>query len=130
MAGTGLLRVSADAWIYAQQAPSSTAARRNAKSALEQARWPDGFLCPSCEGKDYGLIHGRRHKRYQCRSCCHQDTLTAGTILEATKLPLNTWFLAFYLVGQAKTGISSLALMRRADSKSVTSFLVGAVSMS
>ena len=34
--------------------------------------------------KDYGLIHGRRHKRYQCRSCRHQATLTAGTILEAT----------------------------------------------
>ncbi len=32
--------------------------------------------------------------------------------MEATKLPLTTWFLAFYLLGQAKTGISSLALMR------------------
>jgi hypothetical protein len=34
--------------------------------------------------KDYGLIDGRRHKRYQCRSCRHQATLTAGTIMEAT----------------------------------------------
>jgi transposase-like protein len=51
---------------------------------LEQSRWPDGFRCPRCEGKDYGLIDGRRHKRYQCRSCRHQATLTAGTILEAT----------------------------------------------
>ena len=33
--------------------------------------------------------------------------------MEATKLPLTTWFLAFYLIGQAKTGISSLALMRQ-----------------
>ncbi len=82
------------------------------EAALEQARWPDGFRCPRCEGKEYGLIGGRRHKRYQCRSCRHQATLTAGTIMEATKLPLTTWFLAFYLVGQAKTGISSLAMMR------------------
>jgi len=73
----------------------------NCEAALEQARWPDGFRCPRCECKEYGLIHGRRHKRYQCRSCRHQATLTAGTILEATKLPLTTWFLAFYLVGQA-----------------------------
>jgi transposase-like protein len=57
-------------------------------------------------------VHGRRHKRYLCRSCRHQATLTAGTIMEATKLPLTIWFLAFYLVGQAKTGISSMALMR------------------
>ena len=33
--------------------------------------------------------------------------------MEATKLPLTTWFLAFYLIGQAKTVISSLALMRQ-----------------
>jgi hypothetical protein len=32
--------------------------------------------------------------------------------MEATKLLLTIWFLAFYLVGQARTGISSLALMR------------------
>ena len=27
-------------------------------------------------------------------------------------MPLTTWFLAFYLIGQAKTGISSLELSR------------------
>jgi hypothetical protein len=35
------------------------------EAALEQARWPDGFRCPRCEGNGYGLIHGRRHKRYR-----------------------------------------------------------------
>jgi hypothetical protein len=43
------------------------------------------------------LIHGRRHKRYQCRTYRHKAILTAGITLEATKLPLTTWFLAFYL---------------------------------
>ena len=33
-------------------------------------------------------------------------------IMQATKLPLTTWFLGFYLIGQAKTGISSLELSR------------------
>jgi transposase-like protein len=80
--------------------------------ALEKARWPDGFRCPRCNGEQHGLVYGRRLKRYQCRSCGHQATLTAGTIMQATKLPLTTWFLAFYLIGQAKTGISSLELSR------------------
>ena len=96
----------------------------NCEAALEQARWPEGFRCPRCECKEHGLIHGRRHKRYQCRSCRHQATLTAGTILEATKLPLTTWFLAFYLVGQAKTGISSLALRRHLGVNYRTAWLV------
>jgi transposase-like protein len=92
--------------------------------ALEKARWPDGFRCPRCDAQKYGLIHGRRHKRYQCRGCRHQATLTAGTIMEATKLPLTSWFLAFYLVGQAKTGISSLALMRHLGVNYRTAWLV------
>jgi transposase-like protein len=82
------------------------------EAALEKARWPDGFRCPRCGGHEHGLVYGRRLKRYQCRSCGHQATLTAGTIMQATKLPLTIWFLAFYLIGQAKTGISSLELSR------------------
>jgi transposase-like protein len=82
------------------------------EAALEKARWPDGYQCPRCQGHEHGLVYGRRLKRYQCRVCSHQGTLTAGTIMQATKLPLTTWFLAFYLIGQAKTGISSLELSR------------------
>ena len=82
------------------------------EAALEQARWPDGFHCPRCNGQSHGLVHGRRLKRYQCRTCGYQATVTAGTIMQATKLPLTKWFLAFYLIGQAKTGISSLELSR------------------
>jgi transposase-like protein len=82
------------------------------EAALEKARWPDGLRCPRCNGHEHGLVYGRRLKRYQCRNCGHQATLTAGTIMQATKLPLTTWFLAFYLIGQAKTGISSLELSR------------------
>jgi hypothetical protein len=71
------------------------------EAALEKARWPDGFRCPCCNGHEHGLDYGRRLKRYQCRNCGHQATLTAGTIMQATKLPLTTWFLAFSLIGQA-----------------------------
>jgi hypothetical protein len=78
------------------------------EAALEKARWPDGFRCSRCDGHEHGLVYGRRLKRYQCRTCGHQATLTAGTIMPETKLPLTTWFQAFYLIGEAKTGISSL----------------------
>ena len=82
------------------------------EAALEKARWPDGFRCPRCQSHEHGLVYGRRLKRYQCRTCGHQATITAGTIMQATKLSLTTWFQAFYLIGQAKTGISSLELSR------------------
>lgn len=94
------------------------------EAALEKARWPDGFRCPRCNGHEHGLVYGRRLKRYQCRHCGHQATLTAGTIMQATKLPLTAWFLAFYLIGQAKTGISSLELSRHLGVKYDTAWLL------
>jgi transposase-like protein len=94
------------------------------EAALEKARWPDGFRCPRCGAHEHGLVYGRRLKRYQCRSCGHQATLTAGTIMQATKLPLTVWFLAFYLIGQAKTGISSLELSRHLGVKYDTAWLL------
>jgi hypothetical protein len=50
--------------------------------------------------------------------------LTAGTVLDSTKLPLRTWFLAIYLISQDKTGLSSLALMRHLGTTYRTAWLV------
>jgi hypothetical protein len=94
------------------------------EEALETACWPEGFWCTSCGGHEHGLVYGRRLKRYQCRSWAHQATLTAGTIMQASKLALTTWFLAFYLIHQAKTGISALELRRHLDDKYDTALLL------
>ena len=79
--------------------------------ALFRWRWPNGFVCPRCEHTG----HWRHQSRalYQCRRCRHQVSLTAGTILASTKLPLRTWFLAMYLMTQTKNGISALELSRQ-----------------
>ncbi|EQD55650.1 ISXo5 transposase transposase [mine drainage metagenome] len=49
---------------------------------------------------------------WQCSACRHQTTLLSGTLFEATKLPLRTWFLALYLLTQSKTNVAALELMR------------------
>jgi transposase-like protein len=83
-------------------------------AALENARWPNGFRCPQCgEAESFGVIHDGRRKRYQCKSCRHQTTATAGTIFDSTKLPLATWFQAIYLITHAKNGISAMELRRQ-----------------
>lgn len=92
--------------------------------ALEGARWPEGFHCPACDWTGhYRVRHGSR-TLLQCGSCRHQTSLTAGTALEGTKLPLTTWFLAMYLIGQAKTGLSALALKRHLGVSYRTAWLV------
>ena len=75
--------------------------------AVEQARWPDGFRCPRCGGAEHCVLgHGAR-KLFQCSGCRHQASLTAGSLMAHTKLPLTTWFLAIYLISQSRTGLSS-----------------------
>jgi transposase-like protein len=74
-------------------------------------RWPQGFVCPDCGGRDHSVVKTRA--LYQCASCRRQTSLTAGTIFAASKLPLRTWFRAMDHLTQGKGGISSLELARR-----------------
>jgi hypothetical protein len=80
--------------------------------AIQRARWPEGFRCPKCSSAQHYLVTQGSRKLYQCGGCRHQTSLTAGTLMEHTKLPLRIWFLAIHLISQAKTGISALALKR------------------
>lgn len=64
----------------------------------------------------YGRARCRRPgcaKALQCNGCRHQASLTAGRLMQHTKPALTTWFLAIYLISQAKTGLSALALKRQ-----------------
>ena len=82
-------------------------------AALAQARWPGGFRCPKCDRPDHYVVVRGSHKLLQCHGCRHQTSVTAGTALHSTKLPLSRWFLAIYLISQAKSGLSALALKRQ-----------------
>jgi hypothetical protein len=80
--------------------------------ALQRARWPKGFCCLRCNDARHYLVSQGARKLFQCIGCRHQASVTAGTMMEHSKLPLTTWFLAIHLISQAKTGISALALKR------------------
>jgi transposase-like protein len=73
---------------------------------LLSCRWPDGFRCPAC-GHDASWSRSR--DRILCRSCRHEASVTAGTVLHRSHLPLLTWFWAAYLV-VSTPGINSVTL--------------------
>jgi transposase-like protein len=94
------------------------------EAALEQLRWPQGFGCAHCgESRHYVLRVGAR-KVFQCGACRKQTSLIAGTVFQGTKLPLRVWYLAIYLVSQAKTGLSALALKRYLGVSYPTAWLI------
>ena len=80
--------------------------------ALYKARWPQGFRCPCCHGRARSRFRREGRIYYQCRACRHQATLASGTLFEASKVPLTTWFLAMHLLTASKTNLSALELKR------------------
>jgi len=94
------------------------------EAALEEARWPQGFICPRCDHAGHSVLKVGSHKTFQCQACRHQTSLIAGTLFQSTHLPLTLWFLAIYLISQAQTGLSALALKRYLGVSYPTAWLI------
>src|SRR4051812_1033595 len=79
---------------------------------LLEKRWPDGFRCPAC-GHDQAWELGRGRLTLQCAGCARQVSVTAGTVLHGSHLPLRTRFLAAWLMATHADGISARQLWRQ-----------------
>ena len=80
------------------------------RELLEQLRWPSGVACLRCGSLGISEIEARN--KYDCNDCRYQFSVTAGTIMHDSHLPLRKWFLAIYLMCESKKGISALQLKR------------------
>lgn len=88
-----------------------------AREHLEAQRWADGVYCPHCGNADQDRIakmEGKAHRPglYNCRECRKQFSVTVGTVFERSKIPLNKWLLATYLLSSSKKGMSAHQLHR------------------
>lgn len=78
---------------------------------IAACRWPDGFSCPGCG-------HERAYRRsgrpvMECASCRRLTSVTAGTALHRTRMPLRSWLLAAYLLTTDKRGVSALQVSKQ-----------------
>jgi transposase-like protein len=88
---------------------------------LEAQRWPDGPVCPKCGTQNPYRIERRSKtknnvtKLYRCRECRKDYTATVGSIFEDSKIPLQKWFAAIYLMAASKKGMSAHQLHRQLE---------------
>jgi transposase-like protein len=74
-------------------------------------RWPDGnATCPCCNSTKATFLATR--KVWKCRDCGKQFSVKAGTIFEDSALGFDKWLPAFWMIVNAKNGISSCELAR------------------
>lgn len=80
---------------------------------LERVRWPDGFACPECGAVGEPYRFEKRPTVLRCRGCAHDTSVTAGTIMHATRTPLLAWFWGAYLVTTVTPGMSAMQFQRQ-----------------
>jgi transposase-like protein len=101
-----------------------------ARRFLEELRWPQGVLCVHCGafGDDIAPVantgkrtkppvEGKRYRPareglYYCNACTKQFSVTVGTVMEDSHIPLHKWVFAYRLFLGAKNGISAHELHR------------------
>ncbi len=76
---------------------------------LFNRRWPSGFVCPSCGGNRAAALKSRAYT-FECYGCRRQTSITAGTAMHRTRLPLTAWFWAGHLMATHSNGMSARQL--------------------
>ena len=79
---------------------------------LARKRWPESFRRTECQSRRGWKLETKAWT-WECADCGRQTSVTAGTIMHRTHLPLRTWFLAAHLMATHSNGISALQLQAK-----------------
>jgi len=93
-----------------------------ARALLESWRWPSGPVCPHCQNageKRISKLEAQRASRsgvrqgvYFCGACRQQFTVTVGTVLESSHVPISKWLMALFLLCSSKKSLSANQIHR------------------
>lgn len=88
-----------------------------ARNLLESLRWPNGPVCPHCKNNGDKRIsklaaqsaskRGVREGVHFCGACRQQFTVTVGTVLERSHVPISKWLMALFLLCSSKKSLSA-----------------------
>ena len=92
---------------FYERFPTEQSCRDHLKQMREQA----GISCKKCGCDKHYWLKGK--EQWQCSACEFRTTLRSGTLFEASKLKIKTWFEALYLVSNNKKGMSASELQRQ-----------------
>jgi transposase-like protein len=83
-----------------------------ARKYFEGKRWKEGANCPHCGSLAASECKDHKPMPYRCRDCRKHFSVRTGTVLEESRLPLQKWLLAIYMLTTARKGIPSTQMAR------------------
>ena len=81
------------------------------RAYMEELRWPNGIECPRCKSKTT-ISRIKDRDQFDCDSCRYQFSVMSGTIFHDSHLPLPKWFIATFLLCEARKGMSANQMKR------------------
>ena len=87
---------------------------------LEKVRWGAKPKCTHCKSENIGNRGG--DLRLRCKDCNKRFSVTSGTLINSTNIPIQIWFAGIGIVCDAKKGLSALQLERNLDLSYPTAF--------
>src|SRR3990170_3938857 len=55
---------------------------------LYKMRWPEGFICPHCQHREYWMMKRGQSQQYRCKRCRSWISATAGTIFHELRIAM------------------------------------------
>ena len=93
-----------------EQARKEFSTQQKCEDYLARKRWPNGVTCPRCGRKHQH--HMPKYRKWYCKWCDYQYSVTAHTIFHATKLPLTKWMVVVWLLSHSPKGCSAKQIER------------------
>jgi len=84
-----------------------------AEKWFEDQRWPEGRkCCPDCGSMNYAVVANRRPMPYRCRDCRSYFSVKKGTVMQSSKIGLQKWLFAMYMMSTSLKGAASMKVYR------------------
>ena len=82
---------------------------------LKSKHEKEGIACRHCRFEKH--YWSEKGKKWICRKCGHQTTLTAGTVMHSCNMPLMSWFQVIHFMTMTKGQISAAEVQRQLGHK-------------
>lgn len=88
--------------------PTETAA----ESYFENKRWGAEISCPHCGSYSTSNVKNRNPMPHRCRDCRKHFSVRIGTVLAESKISLQKWLMAIYMLHTSRKGVSSIQMAK------------------